>query len=256
MYEEDRAEKQDQLSEDFFDSLSVRPYNCLIRAGIRDAVTLTHMTRYELGRLQNLGKKSQEEVIKAMHALNLYLKDELNDEPDDDDQDEDDSENDVQNEEESSDHDQEIHKDPRLGERKVSLLQLLQKVKNKTFPMQVMFRDRVYTWDGSDYVCQDGFRTWTLLSGFSFGTRISDAVTDEKITELSDYNIKGLTKEEVEYVEVLSKIAGKTPDRVIRVYKGYRGGIWKLVIVFDDGGRYECDFDPTVFRNVPIRNSN
>ena len=54
--------------------LSVRSYNCLKRAGINTVEDLTNKTEEEMMKVRNLGRKSLEEVIHKLEALNLSLK--------------------------------------------------------------------------------------------------------------------------------------------------------------------------------------
>lgn len=53
--------------------LSVRSYNCLKRAGINTVEDLTNKTEEEMMKVRNLGRKSLEEVINKLNALNLSL---------------------------------------------------------------------------------------------------------------------------------------------------------------------------------------
>ena len=55
--------------------LTIRTYNCLHRARIKTAGDLTNMTRADLLKVRNLGRKSQEEVIEKLKRLGLFLKD-------------------------------------------------------------------------------------------------------------------------------------------------------------------------------------
>ncbi|MGL4647172.1 MAG: DNA-directed RNA polymerase subunit alpha [Mycoplasmoidaceae bacterium] len=56
--------------------LSVRSYNCLKRAGIQTIHQITNMTRLEIEKIRNLGKKSLKEIIKKIEERNLKFKDE------------------------------------------------------------------------------------------------------------------------------------------------------------------------------------
>lgn len=237
MCEEKSDNPQDKINEDFFTSLSARPYNCLTRAGITNVHILTRMTRYELSRIRDLGKKSQEEIIEALHSVNLYMRDEK---PDD----------------KSLNTEEEAQIDPEKFEDKISLLQLMQEVKTGRFPKKVIFDNRVYTWENSDYIYRNNFRSYTLLSSIAYREKFTYLISESNITKLSNYNTDCLTEEESGYVSVFAKISGKTPDRITNLYKGYRDGVWKLVIVFDNGDKYECDFDPSIFKDVPVRNIN
>lgn len=53
--------------------LSVRSYNCLKRAGINTVEDLTNRTEEDMMKVRNLGRKSLEEVIHKLNALNLNL---------------------------------------------------------------------------------------------------------------------------------------------------------------------------------------
>lgn len=53
--------------------LSVRSYNCLKRAGINTVEDLTHKTIENMMKVRNLGRKSLEEVIHKLEALELHL---------------------------------------------------------------------------------------------------------------------------------------------------------------------------------------
>jgi DNA-directed RNA polymerase subunit alpha len=48
--------------------LSVRTYNCLMRAGISTVEDLCNMTIEDMYKVRNLGRKSFEEVVGAMKA--------------------------------------------------------------------------------------------------------------------------------------------------------------------------------------------
>ncbi len=56
--------------------LSVRSYNCLKRAGIQTIHQITNMTRLEIEKIRNLGKKSLKEIVKKIEDRNLKFKDE------------------------------------------------------------------------------------------------------------------------------------------------------------------------------------
>ena len=53
--------------------LSVRSYNCLKRAGINTVDDLISKTEEEMMKVRNLGRKSLEEVVSKLDALNLKL---------------------------------------------------------------------------------------------------------------------------------------------------------------------------------------
>ncbi len=57
-------------------NLSVRGYNCLKRTGMKTVSDITKLTKNELMRVRNLGKKSFEEVVDMVHKLGLKLADE------------------------------------------------------------------------------------------------------------------------------------------------------------------------------------
>lgn len=54
--------------------LSVRSYNCLLRAGITDLEKLKKLSADDLMRVRNLGKKSMQEVLETLHKLGIELK--------------------------------------------------------------------------------------------------------------------------------------------------------------------------------------
>ena len=54
--------------------LSVRPYNCLKRAGINTIGELVQKTPEDMMKVRNLGKKSLEEVEEKLRAFDLSLK--------------------------------------------------------------------------------------------------------------------------------------------------------------------------------------
>jgi DNA-directed RNA polymerase subunit alpha len=56
--------------------LGVRSYNCLKRAGIQTVGDLVQRSESELNAIPNFGKRSTEEVMEALHALGLALRDE------------------------------------------------------------------------------------------------------------------------------------------------------------------------------------
>jgi DNA-directed RNA polymerase subunit alpha len=58
--------------------LSVRSFNCLKRAGINTVEDLINRTEEDMMKVRNLGRKSLEEVISKLAAMNLSLaKDEV-----------------------------------------------------------------------------------------------------------------------------------------------------------------------------------
>ena len=54
--------------------LSVRPYNCLKRAGINTVGDLIQRTEDEIVAVKNFGRKSLDEVREKLTALGLTLK--------------------------------------------------------------------------------------------------------------------------------------------------------------------------------------
>jgi DNA-directed RNA polymerase subunit alpha len=68
------AEGDDRLIEEL--EIGVRAYNCLKRAGIQTVGDLVQRSESELNAIQNLGKRSTDEVKEALHALGLNLRDE------------------------------------------------------------------------------------------------------------------------------------------------------------------------------------
>lgn len=70
--DEDRKEKSLQKSIEELD-LSVRPLNCLKRAGINTLEELTKKSEEDMLKVRNLGRKSLEEVIEKLSALGLSL---------------------------------------------------------------------------------------------------------------------------------------------------------------------------------------
>jgi DNA-directed RNA polymerase subunit alpha len=56
--------------------IGVRAYNCLKRAGIQTVGDLVQRSESELNAIPNFGKRSTEEVMEALHALGLSLRDE------------------------------------------------------------------------------------------------------------------------------------------------------------------------------------
>lgn len=67
-----RKTKTSEMEIDELD-LSVRAYNCLKRAGIDTVADLIQLNKDELSGIRNLGKKSAEEILKKLHAMNLRL---------------------------------------------------------------------------------------------------------------------------------------------------------------------------------------
>lgn len=57
-------------------SLSVRSYNCLMRAGVTDLAQLSDWTKEDLMRVRNLGQKHFTEILNVCHDKGIYLKDE------------------------------------------------------------------------------------------------------------------------------------------------------------------------------------
>jgi DNA-directed RNA polymerase subunit alpha len=57
-------------------NLSVRSYNCLKRSGIQSIQQLTSMTRNEVEKIKNLGKKSLREIQKQLTEYGLSFKEE------------------------------------------------------------------------------------------------------------------------------------------------------------------------------------
>jgi DNA-directed RNA polymerase subunit alpha len=68
------AEGDDRLIEEL--EIGVRAYNCLKRAGIQTVGDLVQRSESELNAIPNFGKRSTEEVMEALHALGLALRDE------------------------------------------------------------------------------------------------------------------------------------------------------------------------------------
>lgn len=68
----DRDRELDKLSIDELE-LSVRTYNCLKRAGIHTVEDLRKMSREDLAKVRNLGRKSTEEVIDKLASMGLVL---------------------------------------------------------------------------------------------------------------------------------------------------------------------------------------
>jgi DNA-directed RNA polymerase subunit alpha len=70
--EETRKEKVMEMTIEELD-LSVRSYNCLKRAGINTVEDLTSKTEEDMMKVRNLGRKSLEEVLQKLEALELSL---------------------------------------------------------------------------------------------------------------------------------------------------------------------------------------
>ena len=68
------GEGDDRLIEEL--EIGVRAYNCLKRAGIQTVGDLIQRSESELNAIPNFGKRSTEEVIEAVNALGLTLRDE------------------------------------------------------------------------------------------------------------------------------------------------------------------------------------
>lgn len=75
---ETEGEKKDQLLEKPLEELdlSVRPYNCLKRAGINAVGDLVNLTELEVMRVRNLGKKSLDEIHAKVIELGLKFRNE------------------------------------------------------------------------------------------------------------------------------------------------------------------------------------
>ena len=54
--------------------LSVRSYNCLMRAGIKDVKDLIAKSEEDMMKVRNLGRKSLKEVKEKLEELGLSLK--------------------------------------------------------------------------------------------------------------------------------------------------------------------------------------
>ena len=70
--EDDEKEKVLEMSIDELE-LSVRSYNCLLRAGINTVEELTNKTSEDMMKVRNLGRKSLEEVLAKLKELGLQL---------------------------------------------------------------------------------------------------------------------------------------------------------------------------------------
>lgn len=70
--EETKKEKVLEMTIEELD-LSVRSYNCLKRAGINTVEDLTNRTEEDMMKVRNLGRKSLEEVLQKLQALDLSL---------------------------------------------------------------------------------------------------------------------------------------------------------------------------------------
>jgi DNA-directed RNA polymerase subunit alpha len=68
------SDGDDRLIEEL--EIGVRAYNCLKRAGIQTVGDLVQRSESELNAIPNFGKRSTEEVMEALHALGLQLRDE------------------------------------------------------------------------------------------------------------------------------------------------------------------------------------
>ena len=71
--EESKKEKVLEMTIEELD-LSVRSYNCLKRAGINTVEDLANKTEEDMMKVRNLGRKSLEEVMNKLEALNLALR--------------------------------------------------------------------------------------------------------------------------------------------------------------------------------------
>jgi DNA-directed RNA polymerase subunit alpha len=79
MVNKDNSEQQKTLSMSIEDlDLSVRPLNCLKRAGITTVEDLIKRSEDDMLKVRNLGRKSLDEVIAKLKniGLSLYNKDE------------------------------------------------------------------------------------------------------------------------------------------------------------------------------------
>ena len=56
--------------------LSVKTYNCLRRAGVSTIDDLTRMTKDDMMRVRNLGRRSLEEIIGKMELMGYELREE------------------------------------------------------------------------------------------------------------------------------------------------------------------------------------
>ena len=54
--------------------LSIRPSNCLKRAGIQTVEDLVKKTEEDMLKVRNLGRKSLDEVIRKLESMGLSLK--------------------------------------------------------------------------------------------------------------------------------------------------------------------------------------
>lgn len=76
------VEKEDELKDQLMEKpiedldLSVRPYNCLKRAGINTVGDLVNHTEVEIMRVRNLGKKSLDEIYDKVAELQISFKEE------------------------------------------------------------------------------------------------------------------------------------------------------------------------------------
>ncbi len=71
--EEVKKEKVLEMTIEELD-MSVRSFNCLMRAGIHTVEDLINRTEEDMIKVRNLGRKSLEEVIQKLHSLGLDLK--------------------------------------------------------------------------------------------------------------------------------------------------------------------------------------
>lgn len=77
MQERDKETKSSNLSVNIAElELSVRSYNCLLASGIHTIHDLTTMTRSEVEKIKNLGKKSLKEIQKKLAEFGLHFKSE------------------------------------------------------------------------------------------------------------------------------------------------------------------------------------
>lgn len=74
MIEKEEGQKEKVLETTIEElDLSVRSYNCLKRAGINTVQDLTTRSESDMMKVRNLGRKSLEEVIAKLEAMELGL---------------------------------------------------------------------------------------------------------------------------------------------------------------------------------------
>ena len=71
--EDDTQNRKLEMTIDELD-LSVRSFNCLMRAGIKDVRDLTAKSEEDMMKVRNLGRKSLDEVKKKLADLGLSLR--------------------------------------------------------------------------------------------------------------------------------------------------------------------------------------